>query len=47
MIIKLHRLLCRRCLKKWIPRREQFPVQCPGCKSKYWQEERGVKNDKK
>jgi hypothetical protein len=31
---------CKRCLSSWIPRKQGKPVQCPRCKSPYWDRER-------
>ena len=31
---------CKRCNYTWTPRRKQKPVQCPECKSPYWNKER-------
>jgi hypothetical protein len=33
-------LSCKRCRVKWTPRRKELPVQCPKCKSPYWNRER-------
>jgi len=38
--IKLPELECLRCGSKWISRKKKKPVQCPKCKSPYWNEER-------
>jgi hypothetical protein len=27
---------CKRCGAKWTPRKNKPPVQCPKCKSPYW-----------
>jgi Zn finger protein HypA/HybF involved in hydrogenase expression len=35
MKIKLPILECKRCGKKWIPKKEDVR-QCPKCKSAYW-----------
>lgn len=29
-------LFCKRCGATWTPRKKQKPVQCPKCKSPYW-----------
>ncbi len=33
-------LSCKRCDRTWTPRRKEPPVQCPECKSPYWNRER-------
>ena len=30
------KLTCSRCGHEWIPRQEEAPRQCPGCKSPYY-----------
>ncbi len=27
---------CERCDHKWIPRKKEYPILCPNCKSAYW-----------
>jgi len=34
----LRRLVCKRCLHSWYPRRPQRPAVCPRCKSPRWDE---------
>ena len=36
---------CERCKHKWIPRKKEYPILCPHCKSAYWDKPR--KNNKK
>ena len=36
-------LTCNRCGAKWTPRRKEPPVQCPKCKSPYWNREKKKK----
>jgi hypothetical protein len=31
---------CKRCDYTWTPRKKQKPVQCPKCKSPYWNREK-------
>jgi hypothetical protein len=31
---------CKRCDYTWTPRKKQKPVQCPKCKSPYWNKEK-------
>jgi len=31
---------CKRCLAEWKSRFKSVPVQCPRCKSPFWQTER-------
>jgi DNA-directed RNA polymerase subunit RPC12/RpoP len=31
---------CKRCGATWTPRKKQKPVQCPKCKSPYWNKKR-------
>jgi ribosomal protein L37AE/L43A len=38
---------CKRCDYTWVPRKKQKPVQCPECKSPYWNKERVKKNTSK
>ncbi len=36
------RLHCKRCNKKWIPRKDKaMPKKCPKCSSPYWHKARG------
>ena len=37
---KLPVLTCKRCGHQWFPRKPDLPVQCPNCKSPYWNRER-------
>jgi predicted Zn-ribbon and HTH transcriptional regulator len=41
MIIELRK--CNRCDHEWLPRMEKIPVECPKCKSTYWNKERTYK----
>jgi hypothetical protein len=34
------KLTCKRCNYSWTPRKKQKPVQCPKCKSPYWNREK-------
>lgn len=34
------KLTCNRCGHVWFPRSEKLPVECPACKSRYWDKER-------
>ena len=35
--VLVKRFICSRCGNKWLPRNEEEkPVQCPKCKSPYW-----------
>jgi DNA-directed RNA polymerase subunit RPC12/RpoP len=34
------KLSCKRCKAKWIPRKKQPPIQCPKCKSSYWNKDK-------
>ncbi len=36
-------LTCKRCNHIWTPRHEQPPIQCPKCKSPYWNRDREKK----
>ena len=27
---------CERCGHEWIPRKKEYPILCPNCKSAYW-----------
>ncbi len=27
---------CERCRHEWIPRKKEYPIICPKCKSPYW-----------
>lgn len=31
---------CKRCKHQWRPRQDDAPVQCPHCRSPYWDRER-------
>ena len=31
---------CERCEHKWIPRKKEYPILCPNCKSAYWDKPR-------
>ena len=31
---------CKRCGHAWVPRKDNRPKQCPGCRSPYWDRER-------
>src|SRR2546421_12621296 len=33
-------LTCKRCGRSWTPRSPKKPVQCPKCKSPYWNKNR-------
>jgi predicted Zn-ribbon and HTH transcriptional regulator len=33
-------LSCKRCGATWTPRKKKRPIQCPKCKSPYWNKER-------
>lgn len=35
-LIPIEHYVCLRCGHKWIPRLEDKPRVCPGCKSPYW-----------
>src|SRR5260221_14242621 len=37
--VVLKPLTCKRCNSSWTPRKEKPPVQCPTCKSPYWNRE--------
>jgi len=38
---------CERCPHKWIPKRiDEMPVQCPRCKSSFWNKPRKNKISK-
>jgi hypothetical protein len=37
----IRQLVCKRCGKKWLPRRFDLPKACPGCKRYDWNEEGG------
>lgn len=39
---KLLKLVCKRCGKEWIPRKEAMPLTCPNpkCRSPYWNHDR-------
>lgn len=30
------KLQCKRCGYKWTPRISDKPIECPDCKSRYW-----------
>jgi hypothetical protein len=36
-------LTCQRCDYTWTPRKKRNPVQCPFCKSPYWNKKRVYK----
>ena len=40
---KPKQLSCKRCGATWIPRKKKPPVQCPKCKSPYWNRKRVYK----
>ena len=42
MKVKLHKIKCKRCGHRWMPRHEDVTI-CPKCKSALWFK----KNDKK
>jgi len=42
--VKITQLECKRCGKKWSPRKPDFQV-CPGCNTKYWNIERKKKSN--
>jgi len=31
---------CERCSHEWIPRKSEYPITCPKCKSPYWDKPR-------
>ena len=31
---------CERCKHEWIPRKKEYPILCPNCKSAYWDKPR-------
>lgn len=31
---------CERCNHEWIPRKGEYPILCPKCKSAYWDKPR-------
>ncbi len=39
-IIQVEECTCNRCGYKWIPRQTELPINCPGCRSAYWNRER-------
>ena len=39
----IYPLTCKRCLATWIPRKPERPIQCPKCRSPYWDRERKAK----
>jgi hypothetical protein len=41
---KIKQRKCKRCNYTWVPRKKQKPVQCPECKSPYWNKKRVKKN---
>ncbi len=43
--ITIKKQKCKRCGHDWMPRTENKPVSCPGCKSPYWDKEK-IKNHK-
>jgi len=43
--LKFQRLKCSRCEWEWFPR--AVPVQCPKCKSYYWNEDKDFDRRKK
>jgi predicted Zn-ribbon and HTH transcriptional regulator len=45
-LAKPQQLECKRCGRKWIPRSKKKPVQCPKCKSPYWNKKRVYKHRK-
>jgi len=38
--VVLKPLVCKRCNRTWTPRKEELPIQCPKCRSPYWDRER-------
>lgn len=34
------KLTCNRCGKSWWPKSPKLPLQCPKCRSPYWNRER-------
>jgi len=45
--LKVKAYQCERCLHRWIPKKEQYPITCPKCKSAYWDKPRQNKEKKK
>lgn len=43
MVFLLPRLECLRCMKVWVPRKDDRPRVCPGCQSAYWDVPRKLK----
>jgi predicted Zn-ribbon and HTH transcriptional regulator len=35
-LIEVRECLCERCGYKWLPRQIEIPINCPNCKSAYW-----------
>jgi predicted Zn-ribbon and HTH transcriptional regulator len=36
----IEKLKCNRCKHEWYPRSESIPLECPKCKSPYWNKPR-------
>jgi hypothetical protein len=43
----VRKLNCKRCNASWVPRGKKLPMQCPKCKSPYWNKKRQKKPKKK
>jgi len=38
--LKIKGYKCERCSHEWQPRKKEYPVTCPNCKSPYWDKPR-------
>jgi Zn finger protein HypA/HybF involved in hydrogenase expression len=36
---------CKRCNHKWIPRKNNKPIECPFCKSRRWDQNLDLEDD--